>query len=139
MTNGTVGDFEKENREMRQASTAFMRSIKEIVDINPSMPAAQIYVLATVALNEGKSLVELSKLTGLRHATMSRYLLDLSDKLRTGEEGYKLVNRDMDPEEYRRNMYTLAPKGRYLFRKISDYFVTANQTKEPNIVNLPRS
>jgi hypothetical protein len=48
-------------------------------------------------------------MSGIRKATMSRYLLDLSDKLRTGDSGYKLINRDTDPEELRRNMYTLAP------------------------------
>jgi DNA-binding MarR family transcriptional regulator len=127
--NGTLGEYEKENREMRQATTAFMRSIKEIMDINPSMPVSQVYVLTTVALNEGKSLIELSRQTGIRHATMSRYLLDLSDKLRTGDEGYKLVNRDIDPEELRRNMYTLAPKGRFLFRKITDFYLASRNNE----------
>lgn len=63
--------------------------------------------------NRLESLQELADMSGIRKATMSRYLLDLSDKLRTGDNGYKLINRDIDPEELRRNMYTLAPRGRH--------------------------
>lgn len=106
----------------RFVTDGLLRSIKEIMEVNQGMPAAQIYVLLLVALNEGKSLVELSQMSGLRQATMSRYLLDLSDKLRDGSSGFKLVNRETDPVELRKNMYSLAPKGRHLIKSLCENF-----------------
>lgn len=106
----------------RFVTAGLLRSIKEIMEVNQGMPAAQIYVLLLVALNEGKSLVELSQMSGLPQATISRYLLDLSDKLRNGGTGFKLVNREIDPEELRKNMYSLAPKGRHLIKSMCENF-----------------
>ena len=106
----------------RATTNGLLRAIREIMEVNQGMPAAQIYVLMTVALNEGKSLVELSQMTGLRQATISRYLLDLSDKLRDGSTGFKLVNRETDPEELRKNMYSLSPKGRHLVKSMTSHF-----------------
>jgi DNA-binding MarR family transcriptional regulator len=135
MTYGENG--EKEYNMERTATVGFMRAMKEIMQINPSMPAAQIYVLALVSLNEGKSLTELCQVSGIRHATLSRYLLDLSDKRRTGDgHGFKLINREVDPMELRKNMYTLAPKGRHLFRTITSYF---QPQKGTSIVDIPGS
>ena len=116
------GVSEKENKEMRKAVTGVLKTMRDVMEINPGMPAAQIYVLMLVTLNEGKSLQELADMSGTRKATMSRYLLDLSDKLRTGDSGYKLINRDIDPEELRRNMYTLAPRGRHFINNVVSYF-----------------
>ena len=128
---------EKEYDMVRSSTLGFARSIKEIMLVNPSMPAAQIYVLALVSLNEGKSLTELCQISGIRHATLSRYLLDLSDKRRTGDGyGFKLVNRETDPMELRKNMYTLAPKGRHLFKTIASFF---QPTKGTSIVDIPGS
>jgi DNA-binding MarR family transcriptional regulator len=130
------GEVDKEKLAMSKVNTAVMRSLKEFMEVNPSMPVSQAYVLTLVANNEGLSLVELSNLSGLRNATISRYLLDLSDRLRTGEDGYKLVTREIDPMELRRNMYTLAPKGRHLLKRVAGHF--KHILKEDAIVDISR-
>jgi hypothetical protein len=39
-----------------------------------------------------------------KQTVASRYLLDLSDKQRTGKDGFGLVLREQDPAELRKNI-----------------------------------
>ena len=65
------------------------------------MPVGEVIMFLQVALNEGASLTELCEAVGMKKSTASRYLLDLSDKTRSGGQGYGLVTRETDPEELR--------------------------------------
>lgn len=91
-------------------------AITKMRQLSPTMPVAQLQMFLLVALNEGASLTELSEKADMRKSTASRYLLDLSDKTRTGGEGYDLVTREADPEELRKNMYALTAKGLRLLK-----------------------
>ena len=102
---------------------AGMRSIRAVYvamgkfrELNTSMPVGAVMTFLAVALNEGSSLTELSTFMDMKKSTAGRYLLDLSTKTRSGDDGYGLVIREQDPAELRRNMYTLSPKGRVLLR-----------------------
>lgn len=99
--------------KLRKLNKVFLK-FRELQNMMP-LPLAQTLVL--VALNEGKSLVELMRMAGVSQSNMSRYLLELSDRTRDGDlgSGMGLVTRETDPMELRRNMYSLSPKGREFF------------------------
>ena len=89
--------------------------------IIPTMPLGQIQAFIIVACNPDKSLGEIALLAKMRQSTLSRYLLDWSDKTRTGAPGYGLITRLSDPHELRRNMYALSPLGILLADQILQY------------------
>lgn len=92
-------------------------ALKVFHDLRNTMPVGTVIMFLTVALNEGRSQDELCDISGIKRSTASRYLLDLSDKSRAGD-GYGLVRREVDPQELRRNMYSLTPKGRSLINEL---------------------
>lgn len=104
--------------DSRKALRNLVFALGVLREQSATMPIGQVQTFFYVALNEGKSLGELAQLTGFKQSTLSRYLLDLSDKTRKGDNGYDLVRREADPHELRRNMYTLTAKGRKLVEGI---------------------
>jgi DNA-binding MarR family transcriptional regulator len=103
----------------RKALRSICGVAEQFWKLSPTMPVGEVVMFITVALNEGASLTELAALLDMKKATASRYLLDLSDKLRTGEKGYGLISRETDPAELRRNMYSLTAKGRSLVKQLA--------------------
>lgn len=103
-----------------RAIRRFYETLRKFSELSPTMPVMQVVAFVTVAMHEGRSLGELSQIANIKQSTMSRYLLDLSDKTRVGEAGYGLVKREADPQELRRNMYSLTPRGRLLIREIDE-------------------
>ena len=89
-------------------------------ELSPTMPVSEVQMFLMVALNEGASLTELCELLDMKKSTASRYLLNLSDKTRTGDSGYGLISRESDPNELRRNMYGLTAKGRRMVQRLVD-------------------
>jgi len=94
------------------------QALEEFESFSGTMPVSQVRTFFLVASHEGKSQGELAMLADLKVSTISRYLLDLSEKTRKGAEGYGLIRREADPQELRRNMYSLTPKGRNLASRI---------------------
>ena len=111
----------------RYALRSILEALNTFRDLSPTMPVGEVVMFLTVALNEGDGLMELASLTDMKKSTASRYLLDLSEKTRTGASGYGLLTRDTDPAELRRNMYALSPKG----RKIIQQLVTTTTSPSP--------
>lgn len=102
----------------RQRLRAIADALSHFRELSPTMPVGEISIFLTAALNEGSSLKELAELADMRLSTASRYLLDLSDKTRKGDAGYQLLSRESDPDELRRNMYSLTAKGRKVVEKL---------------------
>lgn len=102
----------------RQALQRLYDSLGEIREIAQHMPVAQVMALLLVALHEGKSLGELARLDGAQLATLSRRMLDLGDRNRRMEEGYKLVEQRQNPLNLRENQYALSARGRNLIKAI---------------------
>lgn len=86
--------------------------------INDTMPIQSAHSFLTVALFEGRSLREYCELSGVSQSTMSRHLLDLGARNRKKEEGYMLIEQKADPQDLRRNVYTLTTKGHKLTSQI---------------------
>jgi DNA-binding MarR family transcriptional regulator len=70
--------------------------------------------LLTVAMFEGRSAREYQELLNLSQSTMSRHLLDLGDITRKREPGLQLIEQHTDPDDRRKQLYHLTPKGRAL-------------------------
>ena len=102
----------------RQRLRAILDALTHFRALSPTMPVGEIYIFLVAALHEGASLKELAELSDMRQSTASRYLLNLSDKTRRAGDGYKLLNRESDQDELRRNMYSLTAKGRKIISKL---------------------
>lgn len=93
-------------------------ALAKLREISPHMPISEAQMFIAVALNEGASLTELSEALDLKKSSASRYLLNLSDRTRAGENGYGVVSRETDPQELRKNMYALTAKGRSILNSM---------------------
>lgn len=111
--------------DIRGSIRSALKILHTFRDLSLTMPVGEVLMFLTVALNEGASLTELAALADVRKSTASRYLLDLSDKTRSGSKGHGLVNREQDPAELRRNMYSLTAKGRKVIAQLSATASTA--------------
>ena len=87
--------------------------------ISPAIPVQVVQTLVLVAINEGKTLGELVKLSGAQNSTMSRHTLDLSNRNRHGKPGHGLIERSKDNADLRATRFTLSPKGHALLNKIA--------------------
>ena len=87
--------------------------------ISPAIPVQVVQTLVLVAINEGKTLGELVKLSGAQNSTMSRHTLDLSSRNRRGKPGHGLIERSKDNADLRATRFTLSPKGHALLNKVA--------------------
>ena len=93
-----------------------LQTIRGQIDRSVSVEVAHAFIL--VALNEGASPSELAEMAGATKSAMSRYLLDLSERLRNGDTGRDLLQRVQDPLNMRSVKYILSPKGKLLKNSI---------------------
>jgi len=99
--------------EMRSVLKGVEQFLSGFDDVGSSaMSLTQLRLFLAVAANEGQSGIELSTRVKVPRATATRHLLDLSDKLRSGDKGYGLILRDTDPQNLKTNRYYLSPKGK---------------------------
>jgi DNA-binding MarR family transcriptional regulator len=94
-----------------------MRQVRASID--PLVPTQVVQAFLAVASNEGKSLTELAEVLGTNLSTTSRQMLDLGERNRKMEQGYQLVDRQIDPLNLRTNRYTLTTKGRLLIKELA--------------------
>lgn len=110
MKDETLMAVRRLERALRQVRTA----------IDPLVPTQVVQAFLAVAVNEGRTLTELAEALGTNVSTASRQLLDLGDRNRKMEDGYKLVDRQADPMNLRVNRYTLTPKGKLLIQELAE-------------------
>lgn len=120
-------DDELRLASQRRQIRAIYDTVCTFRDLSVTMPVGEVAMFLTVALNEGLSQTELAEKADMKKSTASRYLLDLSEKTRSGGPGHGLINGDTDPSELRRKMYTLSPRGRNIIRKL---LVSSGSTDE---------
>ncbi|WP_375272841.1 MarR family winged helix-turn-helix transcriptional regulator [Sphingomonas sp.] len=107
-------EAEKALKKLDRIFSTIRSSIGESI----SLQVAHTFVL--VCRNEGLGVVELAERAGASKGTMSRHLLDLSERLRNGQDGYGLLQRTQDPSSLRSIIYTLTPKGKLLKNQLVD-------------------
>ena len=89
-----------------------MQTFRSSIDENAPVQVVQTFLL--VCENEGKGVAELADLGSATRTTMSRHLLNLSERLRNGSDGYQLLKRVTDPSDMRAVSYILTNKGKAL-------------------------
>lgn len=87
--------------------------------LDADMPVSQALSLLLIANNEGLSLKELAQKTGIGMASASRYVSSFGKATKPGSKGLGLVAAVEDPQERRKKIITLTPKGRALVDKLT--------------------
>jgi DNA-binding MarR family transcriptional regulator len=88
--------------------------------IRQTMPIQYLRTFLAVAMDEGKGVSDYQEVLRVPQSVMSRHLLDLGERDRTGVpgSGYGLIEIQMDPDDRRRHVATLTAKGRKLARDL---------------------
>lgn len=91
---------------------------------SPTIPIQLAHTFVICAANDvpGAELTvtDLAELASTTKGTMSRHLLDMSDNLRSGKEGYGLLKRRVAGSDLRNIAYALTPKGNLLKKQLID-------------------
>lgn len=88
--------------------------------VRTTMPARYVQAFLLVAQKEGLSVAEYAKRADQPMTTMSRILLDMSERGRSpgSDDGAGLVEGSENPMDMREKLYALTPKGRALLASI---------------------
>lgn len=117
MTTGARGRSEFSEEETQQ-----LLALAEIIEhfrlIRNTMSVHLVEAFVKVAAKEGLPVKDYATQQGVAHSVMSRHLLDLSDTLRTGHEGLKLLRRRQNIDNLKETEYRLTPQGTALARGI---------------------
>jgi len=105
-------------KDQQRRLTGVLRCLQAFQEHEQTMPIQMAQTFLLVALNEGLSMNEYQKMTGLPQSTMSRHLLDLGERNRQLGPGLGLVERRQVPTNLRANEYSLSPKGRTLVKQL---------------------
>lgn len=101
---------------------AYMRSLRLAIEpfrqMRPNLPLQYLYAFLLVAEQEGKSVNEYAEFTETPQSVMTRHLLDIGDRNRTGEEGFGLVTQERDRTDLRRHHARITPKGKAMVNRM---------------------
>jgi DNA-binding MarR family transcriptional regulator len=89
-------------------------------DLDKNFPLPYAIFLAEVARNEGCSLSDLQRTTGMPLPTLSRISWALSTKRQNGAVPYRLIEQDYAPDNRRRKVIRLSPKGRAFTSRLTN-------------------
>ncbi len=91
--------------------------LRAFSDLDKNFPLPYAVFLAEVARNEGCSLTDLRKATGM--PLLSRILWALSTKRQNGAEPYRLIEQDYAACDGRRKAIRLSARGRKFIARVS--------------------
>ena len=92
-------------------------------EIKPNMRIHELAAYLRVALNEGKSVQELTVDAGVAQSVMSRALLDIGPLNRNKEPGAGLVEHRLSPVNMREHQVMLTKKGITLAKRIASMLI----------------
>ncbi len=113
---GTALPNDNTRDELRRVNN--MISVLRALDSD--MPITQASCFLWVALNEGRTQVELRRALDLPSSTSSRSLAALSKVHRLGKPGLDLIEWVENPEDRRAKLLYLSIKGRQTIEKLLD-------------------
>jgi DNA-binding MarR family transcriptional regulator len=87
-------------------------------EIAPNISKEEIEIFMMVATTEGLCMSDIGSALGFAVSTASRYFKNLSDIRSKTEPGYGLLYNYRDPQNNRRRLVVLSPKGRALYERI---------------------
>jgi DNA-binding MarR family transcriptional regulator len=100
-------------------SSILLSLLQALSSLDKNFPLPYSVFLFEVARNEGCSLGDISKTTGMPLSTSSRILSALSTRRQTGAEPYRLIEQDYDPDNRRRKVIRLSAKGRAFISRVT--------------------
>jgi DNA-binding MarR family transcriptional regulator len=93
--------------------------LRALLSLDKNFPLPYSVFLLEVARNEGCSLGDIRKATGMPLSTLSRILSALSTHRRNGAKPYRLIEQDYDPDNRRRKVIRLSAKGRAFISRVT--------------------
>lgn len=109
------------SEDARQDLRCLLDVLERFRQLRPTMPVSTVCLLLRVASEEGLTVGEYSRKSGLAQTVASRILLDLSDRpFRSGDEGLGFLARRYSPHSLREINYSLSQKGKYFLNLIVD-------------------
>jgi len=89
-----------------------IKILKRLRELDAEMPIQMAQCFLHVALRPGLNMKELGEETGLSQSSASRNIQTLGKWHRIGKPGYDIVETFEDPDDTRRKLMFLTPKGR---------------------------
>jgi DNA-binding MarR family transcriptional regulator len=114
----------------RDLISGIIGTIKMAREIDEVMPAQMLHVLLLIAQRPGRTVRELSELSGLSQPSISRNTVTLSPLQRPDKPGHGLVDAIEDPTERRRKIFFLTKKGRLVVNNMLQSFNTRDRNVE---------
>jgi DNA-binding MarR family transcriptional regulator len=102
----------------RRVLNALLTAVNPFRDLSATFTLQMMHAFVMVATDEGKSISEYAVRGGVSTAVMSRHVLDLSVRRRTGEAGFGLLITRPNPVEMRQHQVFLTATGRALAHKV---------------------
>jgi|SRR5579883_1489474 len=99
------------NEEMRHAARALRLALEPFLQMRSTIPASYIVAFLRVVEEEAKGVTEYAQDAQTSKTVMTRYLLDLGERDRHGEEGFKLIDQQRDDNDRRVHRAYVTPKG----------------------------
>lgn len=97
---------------------SLVRAMEAFRDLDPGMPLAQALSLLLIAQSGETSLKDLAERADLAMATASRYITFFTKHERGGVKGVGLITATEDPQERRKKVIALTPKGHAFINRI---------------------
>jgi DNA-binding MarR family transcriptional regulator len=102
----------------RRVLTAQLVAVDPFRELSATFTLQMYHAFCMIAADEGKSISEYAQRGGVSTAVMSRHVLDLSVRRRTGEKGFGLLMTRPNPVEMRQHQVFLTPVGRAYAHKV---------------------
>jgi len=98
----------------RDALSNLEVGLRPFFKLRATMPLQYITAFLLVALKEGQTVTELAACAGISASLMTRHLADLGRMNRYHNDGYDLVESELDPMDRRTKRQRLTAKGQRL-------------------------
>lgn len=103
-----------------RALWTLFKAIEEFRKLDPEIPSQTVNTYLYVASHEGCTMKDIAEALGVAQSTMSRNISTLDKINRHHQPGLNLVNAVEDPNERRRKIVTLTPRGRQLMARLNE-------------------
>jgi DNA-binding MarR family transcriptional regulator len=110
--------------KVKTEEAAALEKAEEIISylrtaIDPTATLSLVATFLAAVIRDDQTVTEIAARVGAPLSTVSRHLLDMSDRARGGASGYGLMVGTNDPNNLRNRYYRPTPKGRLLAAALS--------------------
>lgn len=109
----------------KAVARALYLALKPFVAARSTIPSQLILAFLQVCMDEGLGVTDYARKADVAPTVMTRYLLDLAERNRVGEEGFGWITQERDVNDLRRHHARLTPKGLALLNQVKHAIRTA--------------